>query len=106
VLALGELALGELPAGALAAGAASSAAGTSESVDTSSSVSAEPGCFPSTTIGVPQPLQRIFTLRPRTLSSAIVYLALQDSHVIFIVPPGPGEVKIAGAVGVASTMHW
>src|SRR4051812_47902018 len=37
-------------------------------------------------MGVPQPLHRILTLRPLTLSSAIVYLAPQESHVIFIVP--------------------
>src|SRR5579884_4097576 len=35
----------------------------------------------------PHFLQRILTILPRTLSSAIVYLAAQAWHVIFIQPP-------------------
>src|SRR5690349_1098906 len=39
---------------------------------------------PSTTMGVPQLLQRILTLRPRTLSSAMVYLAPHAWQLTFI----------------------
>src|SRR6186713_3103593 len=40
--------------------------------------------MPSTTIGLLQPLQRIFTRLPRTLSSLMVYFEPQDSQVTFM----------------------
>src|SRR4051812_3375951 len=56
-----------------------------------SSAAAEPAAgaagaslCPSTTMGVPQLLQRILTFRPRTLSSAMVYFAPHAWQLTFI----------------------
>src|SRR6187402_285572 len=72
--------------------ASSGASGTSEYAGAFSLSEAAPlppnalpsRATPSTTIGLLQPLQRIFTRLPRTLSSLMVYFEPQDSQVTFM----------------------
>src|SRR5688572_7313803 len=76
------------PRGGAASAAASGASGTSEYAgafslsETAAPLPSRP--MPSTTIGLLQPLQRIFTRLPRTLSSLMVYFEPQDSQVTFM----------------------
>jgi hypothetical protein len=55
--------------------------------------------MPSTTIGLLQPLQRIFTRLPRTLSSLMVYFEPQDSQVTFMFFLNLREVAAAATPG-------
>jgi len=65
------------------AGAAAAAPGAAPTPAAAGGFEA-PSLCPSTTIGVPQLLQRIFTFLPRTFSSEIVYFAPQAWQLTFI----------------------